>query len=144
MVTIEKARLQSPFKDAAVMGAVLREHKDCVGIDHLQTDAGGLQLRNDTLRKGDGIVERMGDLSDHRMGAFGHYPEPRSLSLVSCESEELRPSQYGKLHAVVMSDVEATDTWRNHAVGGDDGPVVAIESDDNGHPRKTLLTFISG
>jgi hypothetical protein len=75
---------------------------------------------------------------------FCQNSETGVLANVAGQRKYLRSREYRNFLAVMMPDIEPANARGDHAVGSDDHTIRAMECNDNGHPRKTLFTFISG
>lgn len=71
-------------------------------------------------------------------------PYARSLPMIARKGEHLVLLKKVDFSSIVMPDANAAKVRRQHTVGCNNDSVVTKESDNNGHPWKTLLTFISG
>lgn len=86
----------------------------------------------------------MAGRSDDPVVVLGNNFKPRILSDITGQSKYLRTGQNRNFLTVVMTDAQAAHVRCKHTIGGDYDAIQAMKGDDDGHPRKTLLAFISG
>ena len=75
---------------------------------------------------------------------LSQYLEPCGLPLIACERKKLRTGKNLDLSSVMMANADPAHVGRDHTVRCNDNAVWTQKCDNNSHPRKTLLAFISG
>lgn len=141
---VKKAGLQLAFKHAAVMRAAMNVGEDCICSDRIACNSGACQLLDNSAGHPQAVIQSMPKANDLAVLYFGDCAKPCRLALISCKGENLRSGKKLDLATVVMADVYPTHTGGDHAVSSYDDAVGAVKRDNDCHPRKTLLAFISG